>query len=204
MNIVIADDQAEFRCGLRDLLGSAADVRVVGEAANGKEAVEAALALRPDITLMDIRMPVMDGIAATAAIRRQWRQACVLVLTTFDEDSLIQGSMQAGAAGYLLKGTPLEDMLSIFALALRGYTAIGKGLCVPTHAKDAADERIERLSQREREILALVGRGLTNRDIAETLFLTEGTVKNYISQILGTLGVRHRTEAALLWRSAVP
>lgn len=201
MKIVITDDQAAFRNGLRDLLASVPDVDVVGEATNGREAVEAVLALRPDITLMDVRMPVMDGVAATAAIRAQWPEACVLVLTTFDEDGLVRDSIRAGAAGYLLKGTPLDDMISIFSLALRGYTAIGKG--VRPLARPIEDERIERLAQREREILALIGDGLTNRDIAQALFLTEGTVKNYVTQILGTLGVRHRTEAALLWRSCV-
>ena len=198
MKILIADDQTAFRNGLRDLLGRAREIDIVGEAANGKEAVEAALSLRPDITLMDIRMPVLDGVAATAAIRRQWADACVIVLTTFDEDHLIRRSMRAGASGYLLKGTPLKDMLAIFALAIGGYTTIGKGVRPP--AQDCVDERIGRLTQRERDILALVGEGQTNRDIAEALFLTEGTVKNYISQILVTLGVRHRTEAALLWR----
>ncbi|HET9095517.1 MAG TPA: response regulator transcription factor [Candidatus Baltobacteraceae bacterium] len=199
MNILIADDQAEFRSGLRDLLSSAPGVEVIGEASNGDEAVAAALRLDPDITLMDIRMPVMDGIAATLAIRSRNPQACVLVLTTFDEDRLVRESMRAGACGYLLKGTPLEDMLAIFALAVRGYTAIGKGVRLPDHHQHA-DERIAQLSEREREILALIGDGLTNRDIASTLFLTEGTVKNYVTQILSALGVRHRTEAALLWR----
>lgn len=200
MRIFIADDQAAFRSGLRDLLASAPDIEIIGEAPNGKTAVESALSMRPDITLMDIRMPLMDGIAATAAIRDQWPDACILMLTTFDEDRLVQDSMRAGATGYLLKGTPLDDMLSIFSLALRGYTAIGKGVRPPSQPVE--DERIERLSQREREILALIGEGLTNRDIAQALFLTEGTVKNYVTQILGTLGVRHRTEAALLWRNA--
>lgn len=209
MKIVIADDQTEFRSGLRDLLSSVPDIEVVGEAANGAQAVDAALRLAPDITLMDIRMPVMDGIAATAAIRSQNANACVLVLTTFDEDRLVRDSMRAGAAGYLLKGTPLEDMLSIFSLALRGYTAIAKGVRLPAQSGEEEAEkerdmyyRMLRLSGREREILALIAEGLTNRDIAQTLYLTEGTVKNYVTQILGTLGVRHRTQAALLWRSA--
>lgn len=199
MNILIVDDQAEFRSGLRDLLSSAPGVEIIGEASNGEEAVVAALRLEPHLTLMDIRMPVMDGIAATLAIRSRNPQACVLVLTTFDEDRLVRESMRAGACGYLLKGTPLEDMLAIFALAVRGYTAIGKGVRLPEHHQHA-DERIAQLSEREREILALIGDGLTNRDIASTLFLTEGTVKNYVTQILSALGVRHRTEAALLWR----
>lgn len=209
MKIVIADDQTEFRSGLHDLLSSVPDIEVVGEAANGAQAVDAALRLAPDITLMDIRMPVMDGIAATAAIRSQNANACVLVLTTFDEDRLVRDSMRAGAAGYLLKGTPLEDMLSIFSLALRGYTAIAKGVRLPAQSGEEEAEkerdmyyRMLRLSGREREILALIAEGLTNRDIAQTLYLTEGTVKNYVTQILGTLGVHHRTQAALLWRSA--
>lgn len=199
MRILIADDQAEFRSGLRDLLSSVPDIDVVAEAANGEEAAIAALRHNPDLTLMDIRMPVLDGIAATLAIRSRNPNARVLVLTTFDEDRLVRESMRAGACGYLLKGTPLEDMLAIFALALRGYTAIGKGVHL-SGGHRLADGRIERLSAREREILSLIGDGLTNRDIAESLFLTEGTVKNYVTQILGTLGVRHRTEAALLWR----
>lgn len=203
MKILIADDQPEFRTGLRDLLSTAEGIEVVGEAANGEEAVIAALRLRPDVTLMDIRMPVMDGIAATSAIRSRDPRACVLVLTTFDEDRLVRESMRAGACGYLLKGTPLDDMLAIFSLALRGYTAIGKGVHAPA-GDGQADNRLAELSAREREILSLIGQGLTNRDIAEALYLTEGTVKNYVTQILGTLGVRHRTEAALLWRTHAP
>lgn len=199
MKILIVDDQPEFRSGLRDLLSTADGIDVCGEAGNGREGVEAALALRPDVVLMDIRMPVMDGIASTAAIRKDWPNACVLVLTTFDEDELVRKSLRAGAAGYLLKGTPLEDMLAIFTLARRGYTAIGTGAQAPAAAERDA---IGRLTEREREVLALIGDGLTNRDIAQALFLTEGTVKNYVTQILGALGVRHRTEAALLWRGS--
>lgn len=200
MKILIADDQPDFRTGLRDLLASAPDIDVVGEAANGEEAVNAALETNPDITLMDIRMPILDGIAATAAIRSQRSDACVLMLTTFDEDRLVRDALRAGASGYLLKGTPLDDMLSIFSLALHGYTAVAKGVRRLPLADD--DERIQLLSDRERQILALIGEGLTNRDIAQRLFLSEGTVKNYITQILGALGARHRTEAALLWRNS--
>ena len=198
MRVLVADDQSDFRRALCDLLGSVPAIDVVGEAADGREAVDAALRLRPDVTLMDIRMPVMDGIAAVTAIRAMEPDACILMLTTFDEDRLVHDSIRAGASGYLLKGTPLDDMLAIFELALRGYTAIGKGMLRRTGVER---QPMDRLSQREREILALIGEGLTNRDIAERLFLTEGTVKNYVTQILGELGVRHRTEAALLWRS---
>lgn len=199
MKVLIADDQPEFRTGLRDLLSSVSHVRVMGEASNGREAVEAVLRLRPEVTLMDIRMPVMDGVAATSAICARWPQACILVLTTFDDDRLVRDCIRAGARGYLLKGTPLEDMIAILELARRGYAAFGKGVHLASQGASGAP-LLERLSQREREILALIGQGMTNRDIARRLAISEGTVKNYVTQILATLGVRHRTEAALLWR----
>jgi DNA-binding NarL/FixJ family response regulator len=208
MKLVLVDDQAAFRSGLRDLLSSSDDVEVVGEAADGREAVEMVLRLEPDITLMDIRMPVMDGIAATASIHASRPDACVLVLTTFDEDGLVRDAMRAGAAGYLLKGMPLEEILSVLHLALRGYTTIGPRtgspgvLATPANAPAGdATALAARLSEREGQIWSLLGEGCTNRDIAEQLFITEGTVKNYVSGILAALGVRHRTEAALLWRS---
>jgi DNA-binding NarL/FixJ family response regulator len=208
MKLVLIDDQADFRSGLRDLLSSADDVEVIGEAADGRAGVETVLRLQPDITLMDIRMPVMDGIAATAAIRASRPAACVLALTTFDEDTLIRDAMRAGAAGYLLKGMPLDEMLSVRRLALRGYTTIGPRAgaadaladAVATPSNDVT-ALAARLSEREAQIWELLGEGCTNRDIAEQLFITEGTVKNYVSSILATLGVRHRTEAALLWRA---
>jgi DNA-binding NarL/FixJ family response regulator len=208
MKIVLVDDQPIFRSGLRDLLSSADGVEVVGEAADGREGVEVALRLQPDIILIDVRMPVMDGIAATAAIHASRPDACVLVLTTFDEDKLVRDAMRAGAAGYLLKGMPLDEMLSVLHLALRGYKTIGPRAGSSIATSGATDTPINdrtaqaaRLSEREEQIWSLLGEGCTNRDIAEQLFITEGTVKNYVSGILATLGVRHRTEAALLWRS---
>jgi DNA-binding NarL/FixJ family response regulator len=195
MRVVLVDDQAEFRMGLRDLLSSVDGVEIVGEAADGESAVEVVDRLRPDVTLMDIRMPVMDGIDATAAVLAKWPQACVLVLTTFDEDTLIRRAVSAGAAGYLLKGMSLDDMVSVLHLARRGYTTFA-----PRASSNGASPA---LAEREQQIWALIGEGCTNRDISEQLFITEGTVKNYVSNILGALGVRHRTEAALLWRSRV-
>jgi DNA-binding NarL/FixJ family response regulator len=206
MKLVLVDDQEDFRSGLRDLLSSAGGIEVIGEASEGREAVDVVLALRPDITLMDIRMPRMDGIAATAAVRASWPDACVLVLTTFDEDTLVRDAIAAGAAGYLLKGMPLEDMLSVFDLALRGYTTVGPRAGPSNAFADLAGGdgdaaiRAAALSERERQIWSLLGEGRTNRDIAERLFITEGTVKNYVSVVLSKLGVRHRTEAALLLR----
>jgi DNA-binding NarL/FixJ family response regulator len=173
MNVVLVDDQSEFRAGLHDLLSSAPYLDVVGEAIDGRDAVDVVLQLRPDVTLMDIRMPVMDGIAATAAIRALWPEACILMLTTFDEDALVRDAMRAGATGYLLKGMPLDDMLAIFALALRGYTTIAP------RARDAkllgSDDIGASLSEREAQIWGLLGEGCTNRDIAAQLFITEGT-----------------------------
>jgi DNA-binding NarL/FixJ family response regulator len=202
MKLVLVDDQRAFRAGLRDLLSSADGVEVIGEAADGREGVEVVLRLLPDVTLMDIRMPVMDGIAATAAILASRPDACVLVLTTFDEDALVRQAIQAGAAGYLLKGMPLDEMLSVLALARRGYTTIGprSGPSTPIGAAGPAGDAGAQLSEREAQIWSLIGEGRTNRDIAEQLFITEGTVKNYVSGLLAALGVRHRTEAALLWR----
>lgn len=194
MKVLLVDDQAAFRNGLRDLLASVEGVEIVGEAADGREGIALARQLRPDITLMDVRMPHVNGIEATAAILADDPRACVLVLTTFDDDALIRDAMRAGATGYLLKGMPLEETIAVMRLALRGYATVApSGQTAPPAAA--------RLSERERQVWALIAQGCTNRDIAAQLFLTEGTVKNYVSTILATLGVRHRTEAALLWRT---
>ncbi len=156
---------------------------------------------------MDIRMPVMDGIAATRKLREQNHEVCVLMLTTFDEDDLVADAIHAGAMGYLLKGTPIDDIVSILHLALRGYTALGRGVLPGQRRRTETEEEVgdalrrsDRLTAREREIWELIGQGLTNREVADRLSLTEGTVRNYVSALLGTLGVRHRTQAALLWR----
>lgn len=206
VRVLLADDQASFRTGLRDALSTVEAVAVIGEASNGSEAVRMAALLQPDAVLMDLRMPGMDGIAATRAICSERPGSCVLVLTTFDEDELVTAAIRAGALGYLLKGTPVDDIANILRLALRGYTAIGPG--VRPNAPIAADDegidailaRSNGFSDREREVWSLIGEGLTNREVAKQLFLSEGTVKNYVSAILGSLGVRHRTQAALLWR----
>lgn len=202
MRILLVDDQADFRTSLADLLSRVPEIEIVGQASDGNEGTSLALQVRPDVILMDIRMPVLDGIAATAAIRREWKEACILVLTTFDEDTLIEAAMKAGATGYLLKGTPLDDLIAILHLARRGYIAIGRG---SSHERRVPDDdeittRASTFTDREKQIWALIGQGHTNRDIAERLNLTKGTVKNYVTTILGTLQVRHRTEAALLWR----
>jgi DNA-binding NarL/FixJ family response regulator len=209
IRLLLVDDQPSFRQGLCELFSTVDGVTIAGEAANGREAVDAARALAPDAILMDLHMPVMDGIAATRAIRAANPDACILVLTTFDEDEYVTQAVHAGAMGYLLKGTPIDDIVEILRLALRGYTALGRGLSAVASAPPAGDAgrndalaHAGALSDREREIWRLVGDGLTNREVAQRLALSEGTVKNYVSSILGTLGVRHRTQAALLWRAA--
>jgi DNA-binding NarL/FixJ family response regulator len=204
MRILLVDDQSSFRTGLRALLSTVPGIEVVGEAANGQDGIAAAESLHPDVILMDVRMPVMNGIAATTAIRASNPNACVLVLTTFDEDETVADAMRAGAAGYLLKGTPIDDIVQILTLALRGYTALGPGVTRSAAANSPAspdESALTRLNEREREILELIAQGCTNRDVATRLYLTEGTVKNYVSAILGKLSLRHRTEAALLWRT---
>jgi DNA-binding NarL/FixJ family response regulator len=201
VRILLVDDQDEFRTSLADLLSRVPEVEVVGETSNGHDGVMLALRLRPDVTLMDLRMPVMDGISATAALRKEWAEACILVLTTFDDDGLIAAAMHAGATGYLLKGTPVDDLVAILRLARRGYISIGR--TSPAERSTSDEETITRantLSDRAQQIWALIGEGHTNAEIAGRLFLTKGTVKNYVTTILGTLQVRHRTEAALLWR----
>lgn len=207
MKLLVADDHASFRTGLLDLLSTVPDVEVVGAAANGREAVEAARALAPDVVLMDVRMPLLDGIAATKAIVEANACICILVLTTFDEDELVSAAIAAGARGYLLKGTPIDDVMEIVRLALRGYTALGPNVKPQSIRQQSPDDDalalcIARMTEREREIWALLGVGATNAEIARRLALSEGTVKNYVSGILGALGVRHRTQAALLWRTS--
>lgn len=210
MRLLLVDDHPAFRNGLRTLLSTVAEIEVVGEAANGAEAVDAFRRLQPEITLMDVRMPTMDGITAIETIRARDSDACILVLTTFDEDDLVAKAIRAGASGYLLKGMPVDDIVQVLKLASRGYTALApgvvRGAVVAPKSPESpalvdAARRTGDLSERQREILALLATGCTNREIAQRLALTEGTVKNYISAILGTLGLRHRTEAALLWRA---
>lgn len=202
MKLVLIDDQAEYRESLSELLSSIPEIEVIGQADDGAQGVELVLQVRPDVTLMDIRMPNMDGIVATAAIHDRWPHACILVLTTFDEDTLIEGAMRAGATGFILKGTPINDFVAILRLAVRGYVAIGRSAALQRASVEDSGvlKAAQKLSEREREVWALVARGLTNRDIADTLSLTAGTVKNYITAILDVLNVRHRTQAALLWR----
>ncbi len=211
IRILLADDQALFREGLHTLLSVQADLEVVGEAANGEEAVRLATTLHPDVVLMDLQMPVLDGVAAT----RQLRAACptcrVIVLTTFDDDEYVFEGLRAGAAGYLLKDTPSARLAEAIRAAARGESFLEPSVAAKVVAEFArlsaapspavtplpVQPLTEPLSDREREVLRLVAQGASNKEIAAALFLAEGTVKNHLTNILGKLGVSDRTQAAL-------
>jgi DNA-binding NarL/FixJ family response regulator len=205
--VLIADDEAMIRAGVRAILASDTDIEVVAEAADGREAVDLVLSHRPDVALMDIRMPTMDGLAATAEIRRVAPATAVVVLTTFGEDEYVSQALGDGASGFLLKaGDPRELIAGVHAVADGGaylspkvarqvIAQFGGGRAA---RRAAAAARIAELTERERDVLALIGAGLSNADIAARLFLVEGTVKSYVSAILGRLGMRNRVQAAIL------
>lgn len=206
IRVVLADDQALFREGLRTLLSTRPEVEVVGEAADGAEAAALVERLEPDVVLMDLRMPIMDGIQATARIRERRPSIPVLVLTTFDDDASLFGALRAGAAGYLLKDVSSDTLISAIAAAKRGEaflqsTVTGRVVAAFARLMEAGGGRAEALvlplSPREREILALLGTGASNKEIADRLCLAEGTVKNHVTNILTKLDVRDRTQAAL-------
>jgi DNA-binding NarL/FixJ family response regulator len=206
IKVLIADDQALFREGLRTLLSTRAEVEVVGEAANGRDALEQIEKFAPHVVLMDLRMPLMDGIQATAQIRQRWPEIPVLVLTTFDDDASLFGALRAGAAGYLLKDVSSETLFSAISAAARGEAFLQStvtGRVVAAFAKmlepggPRAEALVLPLSPREREILALLGSGASNKEIADRLCLAEGTVKNHVTNVLTKLDVRDRTQAAL-------
>ncbi len=206
IRLLLVDDQQLMRDGLRTLLELEPDLQVVGEAANGREALTSYAATKPDVVLMDIRMPEMDGVEATRQLRRRWPDAQIIILTTFDDDEYVFEGLRAGAQGYLLKAVSAAELTE----AIRTVAA-GDGLIDPSvtrkvvaefarltrDAPPARSSQAEALSQRELEVLRLLAQGLSNRDIARRLFLAEGTVKNYVSNILAKLGARDRTQAVL-------
>ncbi len=215
IQLLLVDDQAIVRQGLKALLSLEADLQIVGEAANGREAVAIAQKLfatpnAVDVVLMDIRMPIMDGVAATRELLHQHPDLKVLVLTTFEDDELVQQAVQAGAVGYLLKDTPSEEVAQAIRAVQRGYAQFGPGILqkmVMSQVAPAPPEvppGFHELTPREHEVLTLIGQGASNREIAQTLFLSEGTVKNHVTNLLGRLGLRDRTQAALLAASLPP
>ncbi len=206
LRVLIADDQTLMRAGLRTLLELEPDIEVVGEAENGRQAVAAAAELRPDVVLMDVRMPELGGIEATRALRAEMPDVRVLILTTFDDDTVVFEGLRAGASGYLLKDVSGEELAAAVRSVAAGGAVIGPsvaGRVLGQFARLAPEDGsgqqalLEPLSEREREILALVAEGLSNPAIARRLRLAEGTVKNYVSRILQKTGTQDRTQAAL-------
>ncbi len=205
IRFLFADDQALFREGLRTLLGAHADLEVVAEAANGEEAVLMAGSYRPDVVLMDLRMPVLDGVAATRRLTAA-RAACrVIALTTFDDDETVFDALRAGAVGYLLKDVGSERLVEAIRATARGQSFLQPAIASKvlaefnrlSRAAPEPGELPEGLSERERDVLRHLARGASNKEIAAQLDLAEGTVKNHVTSILGKLGVDDRTRAAL-------
>ncbi len=206
IRILLVDDQTMFRSGMRMLLSSQPDFEVIGEAADGEEALQKCTSLKPDVVLMDLRMPVLDGAAATRRLRAILPNVRVIVLTTFDEDAAIFDGLRAGAIGYLLKDAPTDKLYEAIRAAARGETVLQPSVAARVVAQFTrlsdqapawAQALTEPLSARELEILRLLANGSTNREIAAQLVLAEGTVKNHVTSILGKLGVTDRTAAAM-------
>jgi DNA-binding NarL/FixJ family response regulator len=206
IKILLVDDQPLFREGLRTLLSVRSDFEVVGEAGNGEEAIRLAGSLLPAVVLMDLQMPVLDGVSATRRLHEEQPACRVIVLTTFDDDEMVFDGLRAGAVGYLLKDAPSEKLAEAIRVAARGESFLQPSVAAKVVAEFARlsrktvgipDSVIEPLSERELEILRLIAQGASNREIAGTLFLAEGTVKNHVTNILGKLEVRDRTQAAL-------
>jgi DNA-binding NarL/FixJ family response regulator len=207
IRVLLADDQALFREGLETLLSTHKDIEVIGQASNGQEAVDLALKLRPDVILMDMQMPVLNGIGATRRLKQTLPDCRVIVLTTFDDKETIFDALRAGAVGYLLKDVGSSQLAESIRVTARGESFLEPSVAakvvqefsrVSSLVGGTSSEILpEALSEREIELLRLIASGLSNKEIGETLFITEGTVKNHITHILGKLSVRDRTQAAL-------
>ncbi|HVB25147.1 MAG TPA: response regulator transcription factor [Ktedonobacteraceae bacterium] len=197
IRVLIVDDHKVVRQGLRLFLRVDPDIEIVGEAANGAEAVERARQLAPDVVLMDILMPVMDGIAATAAIRKERPEIEVLGLTSILEDSAVVEIMRAGAIGYLLKDLDGDDLCRAIRAAAAGQVQLAPEAFARLMRELRPPEQIEVLTEREQDVLRLLGQGQSNKQIARSLHLREETVKTHVSKILHKLGVQSRTQAVL-------
>lgn len=205
IRLLLVDDQTLIRQGLASLLSLEEDFEIVGHAGHGDEAVKMVNNVHPDLVLMDIRMPIMDGVEATRIIRETNPNIKILVLTTFDEDEYIVQAMQAGASGYLLKDAPTEQLATAIRSVHNGFTQLGPTIApklfsrlnAPSSTSTLKEDAQTMFTGRELEILKLLGQGKSNKEIAQTLFITEGTVKNHITKILSQLNARDRTQAAL-------
>lgn len=205
IRLLLVDDQELVCQGLRAMLNLESDIEVVGVANNGQVAIEQVEILQPDVVLMDIRMPIMDGREATRIICQRFPDTKVLVVSTFDEDDYITHAIKAGARGYLLKDMPVEELAQAIRLVYRGYTQMGPGLMekmldgMTIDRSEAETEQLEfaELTPREVEVLNLIGTGCTNREIAQQLYIAEGTVKSHVTHILNRLNLRNRSQIAI-------
>ena len=203
IRVLLVDDQRLMRDGLRILLELEEGITVVGEASNGQEAVQIYAELQPDVVLMDIRMPVMNGVEATAALCGAWENAGIIILTTFDDGETVFAGLRAGAKGYLLKDVSGEELAAAVRMVAGGNALLGSSVAqlVLSQLADLKPAKPtplpDPLSRREMEILQLMAQGLSNPKIATHLFLAEGTVKNYVSNILQKTDTRDRTQAVL-------
>lgn len=206
IRVVVADDQTLVRGGFRMMLDAQADLSVVGEAADGREAIRLVRELEPDVALMDIRMPELDGIEATRLLAQRGLATRVLVLTTFDLDEYVYDSLRAGASGFLLKDVTPEDLAAAVRTVARGEALLAPAVTRRLieeflrgpHPGSARPPSLAELTERESEVLGLIGRGLSNAEIATTLFVAETTVKTHVGQILRKLDLRDRVQAVVL------
>ena len=204
IRVLICDDQDLVCEGLRAILEASPDVQVAGVAHDGAEAVELVEKSQPEVVLMDLKMPIMNGLQATQAIRQKHPQVKVLVLTTYDADEWVFDAIRSGAAGYLLKNTPREALVRAIKDTVEGKTPVDSAVAgklfsrLTSNTPAPESSTFKDLTERDLDVLRLVARGLTNADIAQRLFLTEGTVRNYVSQVLMKLGVTDRTQAAVI------
>ncbi len=208
ISILLVDDQSLIRQGLRALLELELDIEIVGEAENGQIAINLVRELQPNVILMDIRMPIMDGVAATKEISHHFPHSKILILTTFDDDEYVKAAIQNGAMGYLLKDTPSEELAVAIRAVDKGYSQLGPGIVKKlmtqfpaTPPQPSVPTNLAELTPREKEVLRLIAIGDNNREIAQKLYISEGTVKNHVTNILNRLNLRDRTQAAILANS---
>jgi DNA-binding NarL/FixJ family response regulator len=218
IRILLVEDQEIVRRGLKTLLETKPDLQVVGEAEHGEQAIVVLTNLSkttqlPDVILMDIRMPVMNGVEATKLICQQFPDIKILVLTTFNDTQYVSEALRFGAKGYLLKDTPADELAKAIRSIHQGYTQFGPGIVekmiaeAPTARAEASEDLppgLTELTDRERDVLRLIAKGASNREIAQMLHLSEGTVRNHISHILNRLNLRDRTQVAILANSCLP
>jgi DNA-binding NarL/FixJ family response regulator len=204
IDVLVVDDHALMRTGLRGVIAAAGDMRVVGMAADGVQALEAMATTPPDVVLMDLSMPVMDGVATTRRITEEYPDVAVLVLSSYSDQQRVLEALDAGAIGYVLKDTDPADLVAAIRSAAQGHSPLDPRVAATIlHTRRTAAPATE-LTEREQEVLALVGRGLANKQIARALGIREGTVKAHLTNVFQRIGVRDRTSAALWARTNLP